>query len=127
MLPSATMANILIVDDSAIVRTQVRQCLEAAGYEITEAVDGQAGLTTASERAYDLVVTDLHMPGMDGLSLAEALRERDDYEKTPIFVLTTETDSDIIARGREIGVTAWVTKPVQPDILLNGVRLVLPA
>jgi len=122
------MPSILIVDDSAIVRTQVRKCLEDAGYGITEAQDGRAALAaaTASEKAFDLVVTDLHMPGMDGLSLVEELRNEGSYEKTPIFVLTTETDTDVITRGREIGVTAWVTKPVQPDVLLNGVKLVLP-
>jgi two-component system chemotaxis response regulator CheY len=120
------MPSILIVDDSAIVRTQVRKCLEDAGYGITEAQDGRAALATAGTQSFDLVVTDLHMPGMDGLSLVEALRGKNEYEKTPIFVLTTETDTDVITRGREIGVTAWVTKPVQPDVLLNGVRLVLP-
>jgi two-component system chemotaxis response regulator CheY len=120
------MPSILIVDDSAIVRTQVRKCLEESGYEITEAPDGRAALATASAGAFDLVITDLHMPGMDGLSLVRELRTKDAYSKTPIFVLTTETDTDVIGKGREIGVTAWVTKPVQPDVLLNGVRLVLP-
>jgi two-component system chemotaxis response regulator CheY len=118
--------NILVVDDSAIVRTQVRQKLEESGYHVVEAPDGPAALNYARTRAFDLVITDLHMPEMDGLALVEALRKTAEHKSIPILMLTTESDSDVVARGRSAGVTAWVTKPVRPEILLNGVRLVLP-
>lgn len=117
---------ILVVDDSTIIRTQVREALEEAGFSVVEAENGNAALTQSGARDFDLVITDLHMPEMDGLTLVEHLRKADAYKDTPIFMLTTESDTDTVGRGRSAGVTAWVTKPVRSEILLSGVRLVLP-
>lgn len=116
---------ILVVDDSTIIRTQVREALEEAGFSVVEAENGNAALIQSKARTFDLIITDLHMPEMDGLTLVGHLRAADAYEDTPIFMLTTESDTDTVGRGRSAGVTAWVTKPVRSEVLLGGVRLVL--
>lgn len=113
--------TILAVDDSASMRQILAATLDEAGYAVTTARDGQEALALASNTAFDLVLTDQHMPGMDGLSLIRALRELDTFAQTPILVLTTEVDGAYKAAAREAGASGWLIKPVDPEALVDVV------
>lgn len=117
--------NILTVDDSASIRMTTKIALTNAGYQVTEAVDGADGLSKAKGAAYDLIVTDLNMPNMNGLEMIEALRQSPAHTGIPIIFLTTESDADMKARAKAAGATGWVTKPFDPENLVKIVRKVL--
>jgi two-component system chemotaxis response regulator CheY len=121
--------TILIVDDSRTVRTMVRGVLEADRHRVVEAQDGRAALTAVDQldTPPDLVITDVNMPEMDGISLVRALRERSRHRFTPILVLTTEHGETIKQQGREAGATGWLVKPFNPDQLRQVVHRVLKA
>ena len=117
--------TILIVDDSMMMRTMVRGALEADHHHVVEAPDGRAALRTLEAARPDLVITDVNMPEMDGLSLVRALREQGRHRFTPILVLTTEGSDAMKQRGREAGATGWLVKPFNPDQLRQVVRRVM--
>jgi two-component system, chemotaxis family, chemotaxis protein CheY len=117
--------TILAVDDSGSMRRMVSFSLTSAGYDVVEAVDGTDALAKACERRVDLVLTDLNMPGMDGLALVRELRQTPGYERVPILVLTTEGSTDVKVKGRESGANGWLVKPFDPQQLVGVVaRLV---
>ncbi|KQM33023.1 response regulator [Agrobacterium cavarae] len=118
-------ANILTVDDSASIRMTTKIALTNAGYQVTEAVDGADGLAKAKSAPFDLIVTDLNMPNMNGLEMIEALRQSPAHTGVPIIFLTTESDADMKARAKAAGATGWVTKPFDPENLVKIVRKVL--
>ncbi len=118
-------ANILTVDDSASIRMTTKIALTNAGYQVTEAVDGADGLAKAKGAPFDLIVTDLNMPNMNGLEMIEALRQSPVHTGVPIIFLTTESDADMKARAKAAGATGWVTKPFDPENLVKIVRKVL--
>jgi two-component system chemotaxis response regulator CheY len=107
-------ATILIIDDSKMVRTMVRAALEVDKYRIVEAGDGQEALALVGDTHPDLVITDVNMPQMDGLTLIGELRRRSDFSLVPILVLTTEVSEGLQQRGRALGATAWIAKPFEP-------------
>lgn len=117
--------RILIVDDSATVRHQLRDCLEAAGYDVVEAENGAFGLQQAKAEVFSLVVVDVNMPVMSGLEMLEHLRGVPGCGSIPAFVLTTESSKDMVARGKKCGATAWIVKPFKPELLIKGVAHVL--
>lgn len=118
-------APILTVDDSASLRMAIRIALTGAGYAVTEAGDGLEGLAKAAETRFDLIVTDLNMPNMDGLTMIRELRKQPDQAGVPILFLTTESDGDIKAQAREAGATGWLVKPFEPEQLIKTARKVL--
>ena len=119
--------TILIVDDSASLRQVVKIALMDAGYEVIEAGNGQEGLQRLDGRKIHLIVSDVNMPVMDGLSFVRAAKQLPAYKFTPIIMLTTEAGEDKKAEGKAAGVRAWVVKPFQPPVLLDAVsKLVLP-
>ena len=85
-------ASILIVDDSTSIRVAIRMALTGAGYTVSEAADGAQGLSKASGSRFDMIITDLNMPNMDGLSMIRALRKNPAQCGTPILFLTTESE-----------------------------------
>lgn len=99
--------------------------LTNAGYEVTEAVDGLDGLNKAKADNYDLIVTDLNMPNMNGLQMIEALRQSPAHMGVPIIFLTTESDADMKNRAKAAGATGWITKPFAPENLVKIARKVL--
>ena len=119
------MANILAVDDSASMRQMVAQTLEGAGHEVTSAADGQEALNLAQAGQFDLVLTDVNMPVMDGITLTRELRTLPQFRFTPILVLTTEAGKDRKMDGKAAGATGWIVKPFNPDQLLAVIRKVL--
>lgn len=119
------MAQILVVDDSASMRNMVTSTLESAGHKVKDAGDGQVALTLAKSGAFDVVVTDLNMPVMDGIELVKNLRSLPNYKYTPILLLTTESSGDKKAQGKDAGATGWLVKPFNPEKLLATVDRVL--
>jgi two-component system chemotaxis response regulator CheY len=111
--------KILIVDDSEIIRNQLKQTLTDGGYEVVEGVDGVDGLSKAKESTVDLVITDFNMPNMDGLEMSKAIKELPEYTAINIIVLTTESSPDLKKRGKEAGVRAWVLKPINDAMIIK--------
>lgn len=114
--------RVLVVDDSAAVRQSVSYVLDQAGYEIVQAVDGSDALTKLDGSAFHLVITDVNMPNMDGITLTGKIRELDAYKFVPVVVLTTESQSDKMNAGKEAGATGWIVKPFNSDKLLQVVK-----
>jgi len=123
-MPGASK-SILAVDDSASMRQMVRYTLEGAGYEVVQAADGVEALDLAKTRGVDLVLTDVNMPRMDGITLVKELRGLDTYKFTPMLVLTTESGPETKQRGKQAGATGWIVKPFNPDQLLATIARVL--
>ncbi len=120
------MANkILVVDDSVTMRQLVRMTLTQSGFRVVEAEDGAIGLHTASLSSFDLVLSDVNMPVMNGLDLVRNLRKLDQYRFTPILLLTTESLLTKKLEGKAAGATGWIVKPFNPDQLLATVAKVL--
>ena len=116
---------IMTVDDSASMRQMVRATLQAAGYDVVEAVDGQEALDFARETACDLVITDVNMPRMDGITLVSELRSLPHYRLTPLLLLTTESSQEKKLEGKRAGATGWIVKPFNPEQLLATMARVL--
>ncbi len=119
------MANILVVDDSASMRQMVAFTLKGAGHEVTEAADGTEALDLAKGGRFNLVLTDVNMPNMDGVTLTRELRSLPEYKFVPILTLTTEAGEDKKQEGKAAGATGWIVKPFNPDQLLATVQKVL--
>lgn len=118
-------AKILTVDDSASIRLTTRVTLGNAGYTVTEAVDGLDGLNKLKDGEYDLVITDLNMPNMDGLTMIRELRKLPAHTGVPVIFLTTESDGELKAQAKAAGATGWLTKPFDPESLVKIARKVL--
>lgn len=116
---------ILSVDDSASMRQMVRFTLQGAGYQVVQAADGVEALEYAKANPAHLVITDVNMPRMDGITLVRELRELPHYKGIPMLVLTTESGQDVKARGKQAGATGWIVKPFNPEQLLATVSRVL--
>ena len=119
------MASILTVDDSTSMRQMVSFTLKGAGYEVVESVDGVEALEIAKTRSFDLVVTDVNMPNMDGITLIKELRNLPDYKFTPLLMLTTESATEKKQEGKAAGATGWIVKPFDPEQLLSTIKKVL--
>ena len=119
------MARILTVDDSAAMRQMVEVTLTSAGHDVLQAKDGREALDIAGAQDVDLVITDVNMPRMDGLTLVRELRGLPGYRHKPLLVLTTEANAERRMQGREAGATGWLVKPFNPDRLLATVEKVL--
>ncbi len=117
--------SILAVDDSRAILQMVAFTLKGAGYEVEVAADGQAALTMAGAKTYAMVITDLNMPNMDGLSLVKALRGKPQYRFTPLLMLTTEADPAFKEKGKAAGATGWLVKPFDPQQLVALARKIL--
>lgn len=110
-----------MVDDSSTSRRQLRLALEQAGIQVAEAAEGVEGLWRARQQAFDLVLTDIHMPTMDGLEFIRELRKNPSYDETPIYVLTSDGSRERLAEGRAAGATAWVIKPPNVALLVDAI------
>jgi two-component system chemotaxis response regulator CheY len=119
--------TILIVDDSSSLRTVVRLALVRAGYEVLEAGDGIEGLEQLEKGRVNLIVSDVNMPRMDGITFVRKLKENARHKFTPVIMLTTEGQDAKKAEGRAAGAKAWMLKPFNPPQLLDAVSKLLPA
>lgn len=121
---------VLIVDDSSSMRQMVSMTLKTAGFTVLEGSNGQEALNRldgAPGGKVDLIITDLNMPIMDGLTFIKNARTRPSAKFTPILMLTTESSDQRKAEGKAVGATGWIVKPFQPDQLLRVIQKVLPA
>ncbi|MBW2941873.1 response regulator [Zhongshania aquimaris] len=119
------MASILAVDDSPSMRQLVSMTLRKAGHDVHSAEDGTDALSFAKEHGVDVVLTDVHMPKMDGITLTAELRRLPSYRFTPILVLTTESAQEMKMRGKDAGATGWIVKPFDAEALLRILDRVL--
>ena len=119
------MANIMAVDDSTSLRQLLVRTLMAAGHRVVEAKDGAEALVVAKMNSLQLVITDVNMPVMDGLTLVRRLRELPSFRNVPILVLTTEMDPAKKKIAKDAGATGWIVKPYEPDQLIATIRKVL--
>lgn len=118
---------IMIVDDSASVRQVVGIALKGAGYEVLEASDGKDALAKLTGQKVNMIISDVHMPNMDGITLVKEVKKLPQYRFTPILMLTTERKDTKKQEGKVAGAKGWVVKPFQTPLLLDAVaKLVLP-
>lgn len=119
--------TVMTVDDSRTMRDMVSFTLKEAGYSVLEAEDGQEALSVLTTQKADVIITDLNMPKMDGITLIKELRAKPNFSATPILMLTTESDESKKMAGREAGATGWIVKPFNPEKLLSVVKKVAGA
>ena len=119
--------TIMIVDDSASIRMVVRLTLEGEGFNVIDASDGVEALKKLNGVKIHLLITDVNMPNMDGITLVQEAKKLPTYKFTPMMMLTTEVSEDKKMQGRSAGAKAWLVKPFQPPVLLNAVsKLISP-
>jgi two-component system chemotaxis response regulator CheY len=119
--------NILVVDDSASIRQVVSITLKGAGYDVIEASDGRDALAKLNGSRLHLIISDVNMPNMDGISFLKEVKSRPEYKFTPVIMLTTESAESKKAEGQAAGAKAWVVKPFQPQQMLAAVsKLIAP-
>ncbi|MEH6670378.1 response regulator [Halopseudomonas sp.] len=114
--------NILIVDDSASIRQVVSLTLRGAGFEVIEACDGRDALSKLKGQRVHLMISDVNMPNMDGLSFLREVKSRAEYKFTPVIMLTTESAEEKKMQGQAAGAKAWMVKPFQPQQMLAAVN-----
>jgi two-component system, chemotaxis family, chemotaxis protein CheY len=119
--------NILVVDDSASLRQVVGIALKGAGYGVIEACDGVDALTKLNGQKIHLIISDVNMPNMDGITFVAEAKKKPDYKFTPVIMLTTESGDNKKSAGQAAGAKAWVVKPFQPAQMLAAVsKLIMP-
>ena len=119
--------TVLIVDDSASLRQVVSIALRGAGYEVIEACDGKDGLTKLNGQKIHLIISDVNMPNMDGITFVKNVKQLPNYKFTPVIMLTTEAGEQKKAEGQGAGAKAWMVKPFQPAQMLAAVsKLIMP-
>jgi two-component system chemotaxis response regulator CheY len=117
------MAKILIVDDASLIRSVAQKAAEEAGHSVITATNGEEGLQITQERDdIDLIFSDVNMPIMGGLDMVEKIKQMDKYKFTPIVMLTTESNPDLKARGKALGVKAWMLKPFNKAKFLMAIQ-----
>ena len=116
--------KILLVDDSKTMRDMERFTLQQAGYVVAEAGNSADALTLVETENFDLVITDINMPGMNGIELVGELRKRPNCKAVPIIVLSTESEAGLKNEARQAGATGWIVKPFRPEALVKVVRKV---
>jgi two-component system chemotaxis response regulator CheY len=119
--------TIMVVDDSSSLRQVVSLALKSAGYDVFEAADGKDALSKLTGQKVHLVVSDVNMPNMDGITFVKEMRKLPAYRFTPVIMLTTENQEAKKAEGQAAGAKAWMVKPFKPEQMLMAVsKLCLP-
>jgi two-component system chemotaxis response regulator CheY len=117
----------MVVDDSASLRQVVSIALRGAGYDVVEGSDGKDALSKLTGQKVHLIISDVNMPNMDGITFVKEVKKHPNYKFTPIIMLTTESQEGKKQEGQAAGAKAWIVKPFKPDQMLNAVsKLVLP-
>jgi two-component system chemotaxis response regulator CheY len=119
--------TVMVVDDSASLRQVVGIALKGAGYDVLEGCDGQDALNKLTGQKVHLIISDVNMPNMDGITFVKAVKQMPNYKFTPIIMLTTESQEATKQQGQAAGAKAWVVKPFKPEQMLDAVsKLILP-
>lgn len=114
--------KIMVVDDSNAIRESLVFTLKNAGYDVVESSNGEDALILMKKHSIGLFISDVNMPGMDGITLLKKIKEDKDYKHTPVIMLTTEGSGDMINAGKEAGAKAWMIKPFQQKDLIEAVK-----
>jgi two-component system chemotaxis response regulator CheY len=114
----------LVIDDSATMLGMVTYTLKREGFDVVQAEDGLEGIEASKDGIYDLVISDVNMPRLDGITLVGKLREDPKFKRVPILILTTEADAEKKAAGKAAGATGWIVKPFEPDQLSDLIQRV---
>ena len=118
--------EVLIVDDSETVRIKLKSALQASGLIIHEASDGLEGLGVLEEtRTINLIVSDLNMPGLNGLDFIEQARTFEEFKEVPVLIVTTEVAQSLKQRAKDLGVRAWMQKPLAQEKVADVINRVL--
>ncbi len=113
--------SVLVVDDEPMARTLLRLMLVRADFEVLEAADGLEALATAKEQLPDIMILDVMMPGIDGFTVCEELRQEEELAKIPVIMLSAKTDSVSVRKGLMAGASKYLTKPISQDELIRNV------
>jgi len=119
--------RLMTVDDSQTVRQALEMILTEAGYEVVEAVDGLDALGKWEECPVDMLITDLHMPNLNGIELIKKIRQKPGSKFVPIIMLTSESQPEMKEEGKKAGASGWIVKPFSPEQLLEIVKMVCPS
>lgn len=120
------MAKILAVDDSRTMRNIISTTLQGEGHDVTTAEDGDVALGIARQETFDLVLSDINMPNMNGISLISKLRRLEGYKNIPIIMVTTEDADYKKTKARNFGANGWLQKPFSQERLLTAVNRLIP-
>lgn len=120
------MATVMLVDDSRTILLSLSTVLTKAGHQVVTASDGAQALAAIAGSRPQVVITDLNMPGMDGIAFVAEARKRPETRFVPILMLTTESDTAKREAAKAAGATGWLVKPVQAEQLLDVIARVLP-
>ncbi|MFQ3574429.1 MAG: response regulator [Thermodesulfovibrionales bacterium] len=119
--------TIMIIDDSATLRQVVVVTLKKAGYDVIEATDGKDALSKLTGQKINLIICDVNMPNMDGITFLKELKNKPAYKFTPVIMLTTESQESKKMEGKAAGAKAWVVKPFKPEQMLAAIeKLIIP-
>ena len=121
------MSTIHLIDDSATMLISMEMLLKRAGYSVTKSDNGENALSALETLSPKLIITDLNMPGMNGIELIQALKKQSKFRFTPMLMLTTESQQSRREEAKREGATGWLVKPVEPDQLLTVVKQLVPA
>lgn len=121
------MSTIHLVDDSATMLMSMEMLLKRAGYTVIKSQDASAALNILNSETPKLIITDLNMPGMNGIELIQEVKKLDKFRFTPILMLTTESQQARRDEAKRAGATGWLVKPVEPNQLLAVVKQLVPA
>ncbi|WP_137166156.1 response regulator [Salinimonas lutimaris] len=121
------MSTIHLVDDSATMLMSMEMLLKRAGYTVIKSQDASAALNTLNSETPKLIITDLNMPGMNGIELIQEVKKIGKFRFTPILMLTTESQQARREEAKRAGATGWLVKPVEPNQLLAVVKQLVPA
>lgn len=119
------MAHILAEDDQQTIRSMIQAILTGAGYDVVTAVDGVDAMDKLRAQKFDMVITDINMPNMTGLSLIPKIRRLPEHQYVPILMLTTESSGYKKEKAKNSGASGWLTKPFDPTRLLTAVEKLL--
>jgi two-component system, chemotaxis family, chemotaxis protein CheY len=117
--------SILVVDDSAVIRQVEESVLGQAGYQVASANGGKEAITKMEAQTFNLILTDLNMPDLDGVSLIKHVRASAKHRMTPVVMITTESKDSKKQEGKAAGATAWMVKPFSAEQLLSVVKRII--
>ena len=122
----SSSTRVLTVDDSRTMLDMLRVALTSRGFTVVQAENGKEGLEALDKGPFDVVISDVNMPVMDGFTFIRTLRENKDHASLPVLFLTTETSREKRDQGRAAGATGWIVKPFDPEKLVATIRKVCP-
>jgi two-component system chemotaxis response regulator CheY len=121
MIPK-NQKKLVLVEDSDSIREAIVFALQKSGFEVKTATNGLEAIAILNDEKFDLLLTDYHMPAMNGLELIKWVREKEQYRRLPVLVLTTESQRDVILQAKDAGATGWIHKPFEVEKLIQTIR-----